>query len=81
MNGEVFFGAVLTDRGSSTPRAVDVGDAWRDAAANVDDAYRRWCAAPRADRSDGHAAYLAAVEREAAAATYLRVVLDDTASG
>ena len=76
MNGEVPFATILTDRTSTLPRPVDVRDAWRDAATDVQDAYRFWSTAPLGHRSEAHAVYVAAMDREAAAARYLRLVLD-----
>ena len=65
---------------SSTARTSSVGldsavdDAvlayveWREASAAVRDAYGQWESAPRADYAPAHAAYLAAVDQEEAAA-------------
>jgi hypothetical protein len=41
---------------------------WRQASAAVWDAYRRWESAARADYASAHAAYVAPVEQEEAAA-------------
>ena len=41
---------------------------WRHASAAVRDAYRRWESAARADYACAHAAYLAAIDQEQAAA-------------
>jgi hypothetical protein len=41
---------------------------WRHASAAVRDAYRQWESAARADHACAHAAYLAAVDQEEAAA-------------
>jgi hypothetical protein len=61
-----------------TRLVVDVGNrasAWRGAAADAELAYRRWKAAPLAERADAAAAYLAAIDREEkAAAEYSRAL-------
>jgi hypothetical protein len=61
-----------------TRLVVDVGNrasAWRDAAGDAELAYRWWQRAPKAQRGDAAAVYLAAIEREEkAAAEYRRVM-------
>jgi hypothetical protein len=47
---------------------------WRAAAADVERAYHHWCTAPRRSRSEAYAIYVAAMDREAAAASDLRRV-------
>jgi hypothetical protein len=48
---------------------------WRHASAAVRDAYRQWKSAARADYACAHAAYLAAVDQEQAAAnTYADLI-------
>ena len=47
---------------------------WRAAAADVERAYRHWCSAPRRSRSEAYAIYVAAMNREAAAAADLSLV-------
>ncbi len=74
MNGESHVGAVHAGHAAG-PRVVDLADAWRDAAADVEEAYHAWSTALPEDRLAGHAVYLAAVDREAAAARYLQGVL------
>jgi hypothetical protein len=47
---------------------------WRRVARAVEAAYRRWTGAPSAERPRRHAAYLAALDQEAQAATHYRVI-------
>jgi hypothetical protein len=44
-------------------------DEWLEDVATVAEAYRRWRAAPTAERRSCHAAYLAALDQEEASAT------------
>jgi hypothetical protein len=59
-----------------TRLVVEVGNrasAWREAAVDAEFAYRWWQRAPKAERGDAAAVYLAAIEREEkAAAEYCR---------
>jgi len=48
--------------------AVELHDAWRTARGDALRAYAGWCAAPPATRGDAYATYVAAVDREGAAA-------------
>jgi hypothetical protein len=50
----------------------DIRDAWRDACGDLRAAYAAWCDAALENAGDRHAAFLAAVDREAAAAEFLR---------
>jgi hypothetical protein len=47
---------------------------WRKEAVAVQRAYRRWMGAPSAERPRRHAAYLAALDQEAQAATHYDVI-------
>jgi hypothetical protein len=47
---------------------------WRREAAAAEAAYRRWIGAPSAERARRHAAYLAALDQEAEAATHYDVI-------
>ncbi len=49
-------------------RAVELRDAWRTAQWDAMRAYADWCAAPLATREDARVAYMAAADREGAAA-------------
>lgn len=57
------------------PSELTFEDPWRAAADEATEAYRAWCAAPRARRQDAYAVYRAAEEREAAAAADVLVDL------
>jgi hypothetical protein len=52
-------------------RPADLFDAWMFAEADATLALAAWRSAPRAEKSDAHAAYLAALDREAHAAEVL----------
>jgi hypothetical protein len=52
-------------------RPADLFDAWLFAETDATLALAAWQAAPRAEKSDAHAAYLAALDREAHAAEVL----------
>ena len=58
--------------GRDRPRPVDLFDAWVFAENDVEIALARWWAAPTALKADAHAAYGAALDREACAAEMLR---------
>ncbi len=58
--------------GRDRPRPVDLFDAWVFAENDVELALARWWAAPPALKADAHAAYGAALDREACAAEMLR---------
>jgi hypothetical protein len=62
-----------------TRLVVDVGNrasAWRGAAGDAELAYRSWKTAPREQRGDAAAVYLAAIEREEKAAAEYRRALE-----
>jgi hypothetical protein len=61
--------------GRDRPRPVDLFDAWVFAENDVEIALARWWAAPRALKADAHAAYSAALDREACAAEMLRAAV------
>jgi hypothetical protein len=52
--------------------AVELHDAWRIAQWDALRAYADWCAAPSAARKDAYVAYVAAADREDAAAAVWR---------
>ena len=54
--------------------ALDCDAEWREQATAVDEAYRRWQAAPVAERRRHVAGYVAALDQEEAAATAYAVV-------
>lgn len=56
-------------------RLIDLRDAWLYAEAEAGVALHAWFSAPRHDRQDAHAAYVAALDREEAAATLLATCL------
>ena len=57
---------------AASEHADELGDRWRSARDQAVMAYRIWCDAPRADKRDAYAAYLAAVDREDASTEELR---------
>jgi hypothetical protein len=62
-----------------TRLVADLGNrasAWRDAAVDAELAYRRWQQAPKEERCDAAAVYLAAIEREEKAAAEYRRALE-----
>lgn len=60
----------------AAPRSSDLLLAWSDAADDAQAAYLAWCDAERAIRADAFAVYLAALDREEAAARALQGVAD-----
>jgi hypothetical protein len=56
--------------------AMDRYVEWREASAEVDEAYGRWSNAPGAEGAVAFAAYLAALDREEWAATLYGAVID-----
>jgi hypothetical protein len=59
-------------------RPADLFDAWMFAEADATLALGVWCSAPRAEKRNAHAAYVAALERETKAADVLRRRVGDT---
>ena len=60
----------------AVPTGTRLEEAWRIACQDVADAYRHWCLAPSEQRRDAYAVYLAAADREGAAADHLRAALE-----
>lgn len=56
-------------------------DAWDLAREDAGDAYQTWSDAAAADRADAHRVYVAAADRESAAARLLHVGLDGAPRG
>jgi hypothetical protein len=50
---------------------------WRDESAAVEETYVHWCAAPRADRNHRYGAYIAALDREQAAAVVYAIAISE----
>jgi hypothetical protein len=50
---------------------------WRDESAAVEETYLHWCAAPRADRNHRYGAYIAALDREQAAAMIYAIAVSE----
>jgi hypothetical protein len=67
-------GRRLTEEEQLEDRHAVMREAWRFATEDAADAYRRWAGAPRELRSDAYCAYMAAADREAAAAKLLEAV-------
>lgn len=61
--------------GRERPLPVDLFDAWVFAENDAEIALARWWAAPPALKGDAHAAYGAALDREACAAEMLRLAV------
>ncbi len=53
-------------------RSIDLFDAWKFAATDVELALDAWRSADRRDKRNAHAAYVAALDREAHAAAMLQ---------
>ena len=60
----------------AAPKGPALEDAWRFACQDAADAYGHWCVVPSAQRAEAYTVYLAAADREAAAADHLRAALE-----